>query len=418
MPRVLTDWLAYYVDYACQPTESPVSYHQWIGLSLLAGALQRKGFIRWGHDKIYPNMYNVIVGPSGRTRKGMAMGIGMDILNQVPGIDITAEQVTREQLIRSMAGSLKMYRDEGSSIVKNHSSVTVFSPELAVFIGQSNVAFLADLTDWYDCGGAKGTWKRETKNAGHDEIIGPFLNLIGATAPDWIQSMLPQEAIGGGFTSRVIFIVEENKRKVIPIPKVTIDHNKLRRWLIHDLIEISKSAGEFTLTPKALQAYATWYQEQENDADNGIYPIIDTRFRGYCERRATHVKKIAMLLSVGRGNSMEITEQDFDDARYMLARIEPKMDRVFGGLGSSPSAGAVHDVMRFIQSKGEVTRTEVLNIFYRDIGSSSALEIIEETLVAMKRIRAVRDTKKRETVYYATTPKKEAARVKEEEKKK
>ena len=130
------------------------------------------------------------------------------------------------------------------------------------------------------------------------------------------------------------------------------------------------------------------------------------------------MKKIAMLLSVGRGTSMEITEQDFDDARYMLARIEPKMDRVFGGLGSSPSAGAVHDVMRFIQSKGEVTRTEVLNIFYRDIGSSSALEIIEETLVAMKRIRAVRDTKKRETVYYATTPKKEAARVKEEEKKK
>ncbi len=411
MSRVLTDWLSYYVDYASQPTESPISYHQWVGLSLLAGVTQRKCHMKWGHSKIYPNMYNVIVGPSGRTRKGSAMNIGMDILDHVPGIAITAEQITREQLIRSMANSPQIYRDKITGDVSTHSSVTVFSPELAVFIGQGNVAFLADLTDWYDCGGTKGVWKRETKTAGHDEIIGPYLNLIGATAPDWIQSMLPAEAIGGGFTSRVIFIVEENKRKIIPIPKTTIDHEKLRRWLIHDLTEISKMGGEFKFEQKAIQSYAAWYEQQEEDAAKGRYPIDDSRFHGYFERRATHVKKIALLLCAGRGESQEISEQDFEDARYMLARIEPKMNRVFGGLGNSPSAKAIHDVMMFIQDKVQTTRTEVLNIFYRDIGSSSALDVIEETLSAMRRIRVNRDANKKETFYHATTPKEEEERI-------
>ena len=227
--------------------------------------------------------------------------------------------------------------------------------------------------------------------------------------------MLPMEAIGGGFTSRVIFICEENKRKIIPLPKVTIDHEKLRKWLISDLTDISRTVGEFTFSPKALQVYATWYEEQEKNADEGRYPIDDTRFYGYFERRATHVKKIALLLSISRGDSQVITEIDFDDARYMLSRIEPKMPRVFGGLGSSPSSVVVHDVMTYIHKKKQISRHEILNIFYRSLGSSSALEIVEETLVQMKRIRVEINTKKRETIYYATTPKDEADRLKKGE---
>jgi len=209
--------------------------------------------------------------------------------------------------------------------------------------------------------------------------------------------------------------VEEEKRQILSIPKTGRDHEKLRRWLINDLTEISKIVGEFRFEPKALQAYAYWYEQQEKDAMNGRFPIEDTRFRGYCERRATHVKKISMLISAARGGIREISLQDFDDARYMLARAEPKMPRAFGGLGESPNARAVHDIMQYIAKMKKVTRSHILNNFYTTVGSSSALDVIEGTLVDMKRIRTVVDSKSRDTLYIATTPEEEKRRLAEEE---
>ncbi|KKL16209.1 hypothetical protein LCGC14_2497870, partial [marine sediment metagenome] len=77
--RRLNDWVSGYIEYS-QETESPLSYHVWTGISLLAAALQRRVYIRWGYEILYPNMYIVLVGPSGKCRKGSAMNLGKDII--------------------------------------------------------------------------------------------------------------------------------------------------------------------------------------------------------------------------------------------------------------------------------------------------------------------------------------------------
>jgi hypothetical protein len=83
MARELKDWLESYLDYT-ENSESPISYHTWCGLSVIAGALQRKVYLRWGLGRvIYPNVYAVLVGASGRTRKGVAIGIAKDFLKNI-----------------------------------------------------------------------------------------------------------------------------------------------------------------------------------------------------------------------------------------------------------------------------------------------------------------------------------------------
>ena len=85
MSRVIKgDWISAYLKYT-EETESPVSYHTWTAVSMIAGALQRKCYMQWGLETIYPNMYIILVGSAGRTRKSLAINIGEEVFK---GLDL------------------------------------------------------------------------------------------------------------------------------------------------------------------------------------------------------------------------------------------------------------------------------------------------------------------------------------------
>lgn len=323
------------------------------------------------------------------------MRLGYNILKEVQ-VKIASESITREALIRKMKNSTANFVDPQTKLVHYHSSYTIFSEELSVFLGQGNVKFLADLTDWYDC---KDKWTYETKNSGGEETInGICLNLLGATAADWLVSILPQEAIGGGFTSRVIFVVEENKRKTIPEHQVTKRELLLQKALTEDLEHVVNLAGQFVFTPDARDMYTSWYSEQEQLMGRGIFAINDPRFAGYCDRRATHVRKLAMLFSTSRGNDMMIQPDDFERALKTLKAAEVKMPRVFAGLGTARFAAVTEKIIQYIQAKKTVTRSELMVTFHRDVDGET-LELIQKTLEAMKVIRTTLDVQNAEAIY-------------------
>jgi len=379
--RQLNDWLSAYIEYT-DDTEPPLSYNVWTGISLIAATLERRVHIKWGFEKIYANMYIVLIGPSGKCRKGTAMGVGKDIIKDV-GIQLTSESVTREALIRSMQRAIMDYVNPDTKAIEFHCALTAISPELSVFLGQNDVKFLADLTDWYD---SVDKWTYETKGAGTDEIKGVCFNLLGATAPDWLQSILPEEAIGGGFTSRIIFVVEENKRKTVPEPIVTDRISELRIALKSDLERMKLMAGEFLMTEETRSIYSAWYQQQDDNIRNGKPPLEDSRFAGYCERRATHVRKLSMIFSASRGGDLLIQADDFSRALIALETVEKKMTKVFSGLGSAPYAKITEKLLTFFKQKKKVSRSETLRQFHREL-DMPMLETIEKTLAYMKVIK-------------------------------
>jgi hypothetical protein len=365
MARELKDWLESYLDYT-ENSESPISYHTWCGLSVIAGALQRKVYLRWGLGRvIYPNVYAVLVGASGRTRKGVAIGIAKDFLKNIPSVTVVPESSSgRQAMILAMKRALTNFQDPSDNKIKFHSSVTAFSEELSVFLGQGDIAYLSNLTDWYD---SKDDWEYETVGRGKDTLQGLCLNLMGGTAPDWIQSMIPQEALGGGFTSRIIFIVEEVKRKIIPKYVVTPEEERLKELLQRDIERISQLAGEITFTPEAEQLYIDWYIEQDTALSAGKPVITDPRFAGYCERRATHIQKLMILCSASRGDDLKISGDDFRRALHLLTEVEKNMPKTFGGLGKSKMSDQSDAVINFIKKVGITTRKILLQKFYRDI---------------------------------------------------
>jgi len=396
MAREVTDWIDSYLQYT-DNTESPVSYHKWCALSVVAGALQRRCYLQWGlAEVIYPNLYVVLIGPSGRTRKGTAIGIAKDMLKKTAGVTVVPESSSgRQAMILAMKRASKNFEDPIDGKIKFHCSVTAFSEELSVFLGQGDIAYLSNLTDWYD---SKDDWEYETVGRGKDSLQGLCLNLCGGTAPDWIQSMIPHEALGGGFTSRVIFIVEEKKRKIVPEYFVDAATRELGEKLQRDLERIANLSGEMTFDEEGKDAYVAWYIEQDSKLSAGEPAIQDKRFAGYCERRATHLRKLMIVCSASRGDDLKLTKADFLKAKGLMEDAEINMPRTFGGLGKARNSDAVDTVMNYIQTMGITTRTKVLQMFYRDVDAMT-LSSIEQTLQQMGKINVKLNVNTQDKVY-------------------
>lgn len=392
MGRVLEDWISGYIKYT-ESTESPTQYHLWCAISAIAAALERKVWMAWGTEVIFPNHYIILIGASGRCRKGVAFAIVQDLIKEV-GVAATAESITKEALIRDLKDSLSSFSDPDGGTVF-HCSLCSYQEELSIFLGQADIGFLAALTDWYNC---KPKWTYRTKNMGTDSIQNICFNLLGGTAPDWLVSIIPQEAVGGGFTARCVFIVEEEKKGLVSRPPVP--DSELRRKLINDLEQIHIMAGEVKFTAKAEDMYADWYEHKS--AESGVK---DIKFDSYNERRATHIKKLCMVMSASRGGDRVITEDDFRRSLIIMETAEKKMARVFRGLGEAKYSKSTALVLDYImKSPGGMCRaSDILRAFSRDVDSYT-LDVIGRTLKGMRVVDTLIETGSSDLVYKYTGP--------------
>lgn len=326
--RKADDWISLYTDYT-ENTEPPDLYKEWVAISCIAGALRRKCWLDWGLDyKLYPNLYVVLVAEAGRCRKNTAMNTGISLLREV-GIKIAAKSTSREALIKDFSDSTELIQtDDGDYLT--HASLTVCAEEITVFLGKDEHNMIMALTDWYDCA---DTWEYHTISRGEESIDGVWLNILGGATPKLIRSYLPMDAVGGGLASRIIFVYEDKIGKRVPAPFETQKQKLQREILVHDLSHIADMKGPFKLTQDALDRWTEWYLKIDEHS-----PDFPPMFEGYLNRRQTHLRKLAMVMSASRSGDMIITLSDFNKALDVLERTEWKMPRTFAGMGTSKNA--------------------------------------------------------------------------------
>jgi len=287
-----------------------------------------------------------------------------DMLNEL-GINMAAEAITREALIRELANASEIDPDLDNY---THASLTIFSQELTVFLGQNNWQLISDLTDWYDC---RSHWTYRTKNMGEDEIHGVWVNLFGATTPDFLASSLPQDAIGGGLTSRIVFVYGDQKSKVVPFPLMSEDEIELQNLLTRDLSTIQMLKGSFDITKKFLEKYQDWYIATEENP-----PFQEDAFAGYNGRRSLHLRKLCMALCVSRTNKMLINGDDFDRALDILEKTESVMRYTFVGRGQAKNVKVFESLLRLLAHRRQMSIKQIIRRYQADITASDLKEII------------------------------------------
>ena len=345
--------------------ESPDSYHLWCAMSMVAAVTERKVWLDLGYFKYYPNLYICLVGPAGACRKTAAINTATNLIKHLPEVKVSANSTTRESLIKVMQESEGDFEHAGEHHL--HSSITVVSTELAVFLGHGNNDLLAFLTDLFD---APDKWTYKTKHMGTDEIMGAWLNFLAATTPTWLVGAVPMEAIGGGFTSRVIFVVEEKVRFRNPFPVLTPELMEVRKDLQHDLEVMGNYKGPMTLSPEAMDFYTKWYIE-------GNTKIDDSRFHGYSERRHVHLLKVGMVVALAQDSPKVLELSHLKEALSMISAIEGRMVQAFGAAGRSPVAEDISTILKYVEAVGVISKKKLQRYTCRDVSPRAFSEVIQ-----------------------------------------
>jgi len=378
--RAFPNWLEAYVQHQ-RYSESPLNFHLWTGIFTIAAALGRKVWIDELHFQWTPNMYIILCGPPGVAAKSTTMRQGISLLENVEGVRFGPQSLTWQALLQAFGEAQTSVKIPGQEDPALMSCLNIGIGELGTFYNPDDKELTDQLTALWD--GQMETARRRTKKEGETIIKNPWLNLIGCTTPSWLKSRFPKTAIGGGLTSRIVFVYGDSKRIKIPYPSqlnVDGEHSKEEKYLIHDLRRISLLAGQYKLNPAALEYGNDLYSRIHSG--NSPDHLRSGRFDGYIARKQTHIHKLAIILAAAKRDELVITKEDLQQAEKYVNRIEPDMAKVFESIGVSDSAQNLGELETIIKNYKKITLKSLWQEVYRTMDAFSFKNSIQSAVEA------------------------------------
>jgi Protein of unknown function (DUF3987) len=363
MARHFTNWLRAYMDYT-RDSESPDSFHFWCGVSTIAGALRRRVWLDMRKFQWTPNFYIILVGPPGVAAKSTSISIGTRLLSKIPGIAFGPESMTWQALADSLSSAtefVKYYLPSGEEAATPMSALTVTIGELGTFLTMDDDKLLSFLIRMWE--GQQDSFLHKTKTQGQIEVRNPWLNIIGATTPAWLRAHFPAAMIGGGLTSRIVFVYGDKKRHLVPYPDEVIpfeDYSRHEAKLVEDLQRIALLSGPYVLSPAARDWGRSWYAGHWNG--HRAPHMASDRYGGYISRKQTHIHKFAIILAAAKGDKLVIEERDLMEAEAIISSIEPDMIKVFESIGIVDEARQLAEISAFVRQNGTLTVEELWSL--------------------------------------------------------
>ena len=371
-------WIDVYLDYTAKQ-ESPVAFHEWTAMSIIGATLGRHVSIPRIKYTIYPNLYVVLVAASAKCRKSSAIQTGRHILESIvkPPM-IFAQKITVEALI----GALK------ESTEDNSSSGIIISSELSVFMGGEAMksGVLPALTDLYD---SPKYWVYHTKARGKEELTNVTLSMLAATTKDGIQDCLPKGAVGGGFTSRVIFVYQELPSNLRLFNDLDENGNEvteskyergLRLQLVQDLEHMrTKVNGQVKFTAGAKAFAEEWYREENAK-------IKDEKLDGYFGRKHDTMFKVATIISASSSDNLIVTEKHIQQALDKLKENEINMGIIISSVLASELGNDIQRILDIIKANVKISYTDIVHKSWR-FASAVEVSTLINTLLSAREIK-------------------------------
>jgi hypothetical protein len=355
--RHFKDWIPAYLEYA-SVTEAPRRMHFWSAVGTVAGCLRRRVWLDQKRFSWYPSFYIIFVAPPGVVAKSTTIDISTDLLKQVPGIKFGPNAITWQALVSAFVAASEAFEWQGEW--HPMSPLTLVASELGSLLNLQDKDMVNLLIELWD---GKRSYEKITKMSGNDTVEAPWINLQAGTTPHWIADNMPQAMIGGGLSSRCIFVYADKKEKYVAYvdEQVNGGDEELRTKLIHDLEQISMMTGPFSLTTNARAWGASWYENFWGDA---VSRMDDQMAQGYAARKQTHMHKVAMVISASRSSDRVITADDLQLANNMLLDLEADMPKVFSRIGRTEDSMQAERFIEYVIRKGSVTYEEAYKMIH------------------------------------------------------
>lgn len=308
MKRNFPNFLDAYIRYA-HDNFCPDQFHLWTGLSMIAGALERKVWVRQGLVDHRPNIYVLLISHPG-SGKTTAIARGADIIERFrsqhnPEFKIIPQQTTEAALVDLMriVSAIQL----GSRVYQYSSGYFYASEASSSALKNEHGDFNATLTEFYDC---PPVFRKKLKGDSQTtEILNISFNVLAGTTFEFLKRLVNEESVLGGLASRFIYVISK-ERKVVESSwhkEQQIDE-KTRNALVDDLAAINKLSGPFSPTQEFINCWKKW----KFKFDHEMSVMDSARRESLLTRKPTNLIKVCMLLSIAEGNSLVLNESHWE----------------------------------------------------------------------------------------------------------
>jgi hypothetical protein len=179
---------------------------------------------------------------------------------------------------------------------------------------------------------------------------------MGCTTPAWLKDNFTEAMVGGGLTSRIVFVYASEKRKFVAYPADEFPYAQFQeegKKLVEDLNIISLLVGEYELTKEAKTWGKAWYEDHWRKRPEHM---VSERYGGYIARKQTHIHKLAIVLAAAQRNELVIHQRDLEIANFMTTGLEVSMRTVFESIGVGDVSKLVSEILVYVRAYGEITQ--------------------------------------------------------------
>jgi len=355
-------------------TEAPMIYLRWSTISMVAAALGRNCWFPFGHKKIYPNMYILLMGTPG-ARKGTGLGITRTIMEAANYRTFAKDRTSMERFISDMQPRLDIDDGDLEALVLDvPAECYICMDEFLDFIGHGNMPFLTLLTNLWD---NKDSYEHPKLHGASIHVYKPTINILGAATVKGLGLAVPPEALGTGILSRILLVHSDPTDEKITWPEEVPED--AHAWLVQRMKDIRENIkGKMSVSEEGLAILDRVYKE---------FPgIEDARFNDYVSRRFTHLLKLCIVVAA-MDLRMEVTVEDVLQANTILHMAEKNMPRALGEFGKSKHSDVTNTVMGILNHAVKpVLHSRLWKACAKDLTKQSELHDIMRNLLAADKV--------------------------------
>jgi hypothetical protein len=344
------------IDFMSMTTDvlSPDIFRLWSGISLVAGALERRVWLQNNQGPVFPNFYILLVAPPGVGKQVVdrVKDLWRDAKepgSKVPAFNVAPDSMTKASLIDSIAKAKKMILPPGGGAPQHHHALLVPAEEFSVLLPTYDMEYVGALNALWN----NKASHHEVRRTGQKQDVNidfPYLNLLGGAQPRWLASIFPEDVWHTGLGRRMIMIYSSTT----PWKDVwasTTDVSPLRELILKRLGLLSKAYGQMSIERRAAEALTDWDR-------SGRQPVpTHAKLIDYNTNRNFQLIKLAIVSAASRGelftnnSAPAVRLEDVDRAKAWLFEAEALMPDVFRAMLGKSDKDVVDELHMWAQTQ-------------------------------------------------------------------
>lgn len=337
-------WFRDYLVYTAE-SEAPSQFHFGAMLTCASAAFGRRPLVGWEAAPLFPNIYSLIVGPTG-TRKSTALAKARELITLAfPKVGTTPPQVNVLPNEGSPQGYASALRRRNFEVTTTSDGLIVAS-ELTVLVGkeQYKAALGEWLTDWYD--NMSPIWSRALKGEEAYELVAPYVCFAGASNMTWLRE-IPENLIKAGYLPRHLVFTAREKRHDAANPR--FDAGVRDRLAATIGTRIKDLPERFPLSLLAAKHMEDWYHEKVTRQERMEQ---DELFAAWLSRKLPHAIKVATVWQFVDGGPREELHVDWlRRATRLVDWMDTGVSTVYHALGASTEGAVTEAVLTYLERK-------------------------------------------------------------------